>query len=153
MRNIKYIVIHCSATKENIDYKAADIDLWHKQKGYQCIGYHFVIRLNGLVELGRSVSNVGAHVYGFNKNSIGICYIGGLNAKNKPCDTRTPEQKKSLYNLIRQLKASFPDAQIVGHRDLSPDINHNGIIEKIEYLKECPCFDVRSEYKAFSFFK
>lgn len=145
MREIKYIIIHCSATREGIDYHASDIDKWHKQRGWHCIGYHYVIDLDGTIELGRPCANAGAHCYGYNKHSIGICYIGGLDAKGEPADTRTPQQRKALYTLVRELHVSFPDAQIVGHRDLSPDINGDGIIEKWEWLKQCPCFDVKTQ--------
>lgn len=146
-RRIDYIVIHCSATKEGHPFDAADIDRWHRARGWNGIGYHFVILLDGSVQIGRPVSEVGAHVAGFNKNSIGICYIGGLDEDWHPKDTRTDEQKKSLRELVRQLHGTFPDAKIVGHRDLSPDKNGDGIIDPSEWLKECPCFNVKSEFR------
>lgn len=145
MRRIDYIIIHCSATRADQDFHAADIDMWHKDRGWRCIGYHFVVDLDGTVELGRNVRDKGAHAYGYNKHSIGICYIGGLDKYGEPADTRTPQQRKSLYNLVRELHASFPQAKIVGHRDLSPDVNGDGIIEPWEWLKECPCFDVKTQ--------
>lgn len=148
-RRIDYIVVHCSATKAGQPFTAADIDRWHKSRGWRCIGYHFVVCLDGSVELGRNVNDVGAHVYGYNKHSIGICYIGGLDEDGKPADTRTPAQIKSLGELLRRLHASFPDAQIVGHRDLSPDVNGDGVIEKWEWLKQCPCFDVAQAYPSY----
>lgn len=151
MRDIKYIVIHCSATKEGVPFTAADIDRWHKQRGFSCIGYHYVIDLDGRVELGRPVSEPGAHcvVPGkrINKESIGICYIGGLDEDARPRDTRTTEQKKALSILVRELKASFPGAEVVGHRDLFADINGDGIVDKQDWLKACPCFDVRKEFR------
>lgn len=145
MRRIDYIIIHCSATRAGQDFHAADIDKWHKDRGWNCIGYHYVIDLDGNVELGRNVCNIGAHTYGYNRHSIGICYVGGLDENGIPADTRTEAQRKSLYKLVRELHSSFPSAQIVGHRDLSPDINGDGIIEKWEWLKECPCFDVKTQ--------
>lgn len=145
MMKVNYIVIHCSATKAGQPFTAADIDRWHKSRGWAGIGYHYVIDLDGTVELGRPCNVPGAHCYGFNKVSIGICYIGGLNENGRPADTRTPAQKKALRILVRHMQSSFPDAKVVGHRDLSPDVNGDGIIERWEWLKECPCFDVRTE--------
>lgn len=90
MRKIKEIIIHCSATKEGRDYTIADIDRWHRDRGFFCIGYHFVIYRDGSIHVGRSVEEVGAHCRGHNLVSIGICYIGGLSKNGKPKDTRTP---------------------------------------------------------------
>lgn len=147
-RKIAYIVIHCSATDATQDFRLADIDRWHRRRGWNGCGYHFVVDLDGTIEMGRPVAQVGAHVYGYNKNSIGICYIGGL-CQGQPDDTRTDGQRRSLDKLVRELHASFPDAKIVGHRDLSPDVNGDGIIEPWEWLKACPCFDVQQEYKRY----
>ena len=83
-----------------------------------------------------------------NANSIGICYIGGLDADGKPKDTRTEEQKASLFFLLQQLREQFPDAMICGHRDFSPDLNGDGIIEPWEWMKACPCFDAIDEYQS-----
>lgn len=85
---------------------------------------------------------------GSNANSIGICYIGGLDADGKPKDTRTEEQKASLFFLLQQLREQFPDAMICGHRDFSPDLNGDGIIEPWEWMKACPCFDAIDEYQS-----
>lgn len=89
MRYINEIIIHCSDTKEGLDFNANDIDRWHKQKGWKRIGYHYVILLNGTIEQGRELEAVGAHTKGHNAHSIGICYIGGLDKNGKPKDTRT----------------------------------------------------------------
>ena len=83
---------------------------------------------------------------GQNSRSIGICYVGGLDANGKGADTRTPEQKEALIWLLSRLACMFPDATIKGHRDYSPDLNGDGIIEPWEYIKECPCFDAAIEY-------
>lgn len=144
-RRIDYIVIHCSATKAGLPFNLQDIDRWHRSRGWQSCGYHYVVCLDGTVQVGRPCVQVGAHVYGYNKNSIGICYIGGLDENGRPADTRTPEQSKQLRILVRHLQSSFPDAKVVGHRDLSPDVNSDGIIEPWEWLKECPCFDVSTD--------
>lgn len=103
MRKINKIILHCSATPDGKNFKANDIDRWHKQQGWKCIGYHYVIDLDGTIENGRPLNMVGAHCKGHNTNSIGICYIGGVDENNKPKDTRTPEQKENLYLLVFQL--------------------------------------------------
>lgn len=147
MRTIKQIVIHCSATVEGQNFDADDIDRWHKKRGWKGNGYHYVVLLNGDIELGRPVEKQGAHVKGFNRNSIGICYIGGLNKQLKPTDTRTENQIEGLRCLLIDLKQRFPHAEILGHRDFSEDKNNNGIIEPFEFSKACPCYDAKIEYK------
>jgi len=89
---------------------------------------------------------VGAHALGYNARSIGICYEGGLDVNGRPADTRTMAQKAALVELIGALLKRFPGARLVGHRDLSPDLNHDGVIEKHEWIKVCPCFEVKEEY-------
>jgi N-acetylmuramoyl-L-alanine amidase len=133
-RQIDYIAVHCSATIEGADFGAHEFRAWHKRKGWADIGYHYVVRLNGKIELGRSLGVTGAHVAGFNSKSIGIVYTGGLDKNRKPKDTRTPEQKESLLLLITTLKKIFPNAIVQGHRDF-PNVR-----------KSCPCFDAKTEY-------
>ena len=146
-RAMDTIVIHCSATKEGKDYSVEDIKKWHLQRGFKDVGYHFIIKLDGTIELGRSLNEIGAHVSNHNTGSIGVCYIGGLSKNNKAKDTRTDKQKESLLNLITILKTFIPIKHIKGHRDFSKDLNNNGIIDPNEYMKDCPCFDVKKEYK------
>ena len=132
MRKITKIIIHCSATPEGRDYTVADIDRWHKQKGWNGIGYHYVIYRDGSVHTGRDVEIMGAHCTGQNANSIGICYIGGMTADNKrPKDTRTPEQVAALRDLVELLKTEYPTATIHGHNEFAN--------------KACPCFDVKTD--------
>lgn len=132
MRKIKEIIIHCSATPEGKDFTVSDIDRWHKQKGWRGIGYHYVIYRDGSVHLGRNETEIGAHCIGHNANSIGICYIGGCAKDRKtPKDTRTPEQRLALRNLVNQLKSKYPNATIHGHREFA--------------AKSCPSFDVKTE--------
>lgn len=145
-REIKYIVVHCSATVEGVNYTKNDIDIWHKKRGWNGIGYHFVIDLNGSIEKGRPLEKAGAHVKGYNKESIGIVYIGGLDKNKIPKDTRNECQKESLIKILTELKNKYPNSEIKGHRDFSPDINKNGIIEPNEFIKKCPCFDAIKEY-------
>lgn len=154
MNKIDAIVIHCSATRAGQDVRAADIDKWHKERGFAMIGYNYVINLDGTVEVGRPLSRDGAHCntagvsgLSYNKHSIGICYVGGLDKDGNPADTRTPEQKLSMLNLVNNLMEACPDiVEVIGHRDASPDKNGNGVIERNEWIKQCPCFDVRAEF-------
>lgn len=147
MRNIKYIIIHCTATKEGVDIGAKEIDNLHRKKGWSMIGYHYVVRLDGRVEVGRPENKQGAHVKGYNKKSIGVVYIGGVDKNNIPKDTRTEKQKEGLKCLIDNLKHQHPKAKILGHRDFSKDLNNDGVISPFEWMKVCPCFDVKKEYK------
>lgn len=148
MRKIKRIIVHTTATKEGVHYTVSDIDRWHRELGYAGIGYHYVILLDGTVCAGRPVRKIGAHCKGFNTESIGICYVGGLDNNDRAADTRTPEQKKSLQALIENLIGLYPTiTEVVGHRDMSPDKNGDGKIDRHEWVKDCPCFDAKEEYK------
>ena len=148
MRDIKYIIVHCSATAEGKDFKEKDIDQWHRQRGFTCIGYHYVVDIDGKIEVGRPESQVGAHCKGYNTVSIGVCYVGGVAKDGKtPKDTRTAAQKDRLRRLLIELKRKYPNAVICGHRDMSPDKNHDGKIEQWEWMKVCPSFDAKTEYK------
>ena len=134
MRRIDEIIIHCSATAEGKAFYAKDIDKWHKARGWKGIGYHYVIDLDGKVEKGRPVEQIGAHCTNHNKYSIGICYIGGLAKDGKtPKDTRTKEQKEALWGLLRELLCKYPKATIHGHNEFA--------------AKACPSFNVQKEYK------
>lgn len=133
MRKINAIIVHCAATPEGKDFTVQQIDGWHRQRGFRCIGYHYVIYRDGSVHRGRPESQVGAHCTGHNSNSIGVCYIGGCAADGKtPKDTRTDAQKAALLKLLRELKAKHPVAAIHGHRDFAN--------------KACPSFDATKEY-------
>lgn len=147
MRIIDEIIIHCAATREGIDFDGSDILKWHLKKGFSAIGYHYTILLDGTIERGRSEDKMGAHCFGHNYNTLGICYIGGLDKQGKPKDTRTKEQKHALIILLESLCDKYPIKIIKGHRDYSEDKNKNGIIEEWEWMKSCPCFDAESEYK------
>ena len=139
-------MVHCSASKYGADLDVHDMDRIHRRRGWSEVGYNYVIKLDGEIQKGRDLEKIPAHVRGFNRNSIGVCYIGGLGEDRKPKDTRTHKQKESLLFLLMELKQRFPMARIVGHRDLSPDKDGDGIIERHEWLKACPCFDAADEY-------
>ena len=146
MRAVNKIVIHCSATREGVNVSAATIDTWHRKRGFDQIGYHYVISLDGTITAGRPVNIMGAHVGGGgNRASIGIAYIGGVDANLKAKDTRTEAQKVALIKIIKILKNIYPDASIHGHRDYSKDKDGDGV-EAHEYMKMCPCFDAEVEY-------
>ena len=135
MRIITLIVIHCSAVRPDQTSSVAQIDTWHRDRGFKFgVGYHYVVRRNGEIEAGRPEWLVGAHCVNHNKYSIGVCYEGGLNARGQPADTRTPEQKAALRTLLEDLHRRYPRAVIVGHHDLNP-------------MKACPCIEsVTKEY-------
>ncbi|REK56652.1 MAG: hypothetical protein DWQ49_09790 [Bacteroidetes bacterium] len=145
MRDINLGVIHCSATKPNFDIGAAEIDTWHRSppRKWSKIGYHGVIRRNGVWENGRPLNEIGAHAYGFNLNSIGICLIGGLDYDGKPAPIYSENQMYTLAQMMMAFDKLFPGIRWVGHRDLSPDVDGDGVIEKWEWTKDCPCFDVQ----------
>ena len=133
MRNINTLIIHCTATPRGRHVTTADIDSWHRQQGYASIGYHYVIYLDGSVHTGRPEQTVGAHCRGHNANSIGIAYVGGVEANGTtPADTRTQAQRITLRSLISRLKSRYPGVEVRGHRDFA--------------AKACPCFDARAEY-------
>ena len=146
MRKINYIVVHCSATREGFPLTVEALRAEHLRRGFRDIGYHYYVRRDGTVTNTRPIALVGAHVKGQNAHSIGICYEGGLDAQGNPKDTRTPEQRSVLRLLVHQLLRRIRgDVRVCGHRDLSPDLNGNGMVEPEEWIKECPCFDVARE--------
>lgn len=133
MRTINKIIIHCSATPEGREVTVADIDRWHRERGFTQIGYHYVIYLDGSIHNGRPEHITGAHCLGQNQTSIGICYIGGLDKEGKPKDTRTMKQKLALLDLLMRLVVKYPNITIHGHNEFTN--------------KACPCFNVKEEYK------
>lgn len=138
------IVVHCSATRASQDIGAKEIRSWHRDRGFTDIGYHYIIRRNGEVEIGRPLWAVGAHVSGNNSETVGICLVGGLNDKTGKAEMNyTTEQMASLVVIIGTIQKAYPEAQhVLGHRDYSFDKNKNGVIDVFERMKECPCFDV-----------
>ena len=134
LKEVKYLVVHCTATRLSQRVSVEDIDRWHKAKGWSGIGYHWYVDRDGHIFPGRSEREAGAHVKGYNHCSIGICYEGGLDEQGNSADTRTPAQKAALLFIIKDLKQSYPNAIVLGHRDF-PGVH-----------KDCPCFDAKTEY-------
>lgn len=132
IQRVDYIVVHCSATKPTADIGAKDIDAWHRERGFLKIGYHWVIRRDGTLEVGRHDTQPGAHAAGYNQISLGICLAGGVAADGRtPEDNYTPAQMAVLAEVVSKLKRNYPKAEVLGHRDL-PGVR-----------KACPSFDVR----------
>lgn len=146
MRKIDTIVIHCSATPVTQDYTPERLTRDHLARGFNSAGYHFYIRQSGQRVAFRPIEVAGAQVEGHNQDTIGICYEGGIDAHGKTADTRNPLQKAALISLLKELVKMFPGVNICGHRDFSPDSDHDGKIEPNEWIKVCPCFDAIPEY-------
>ena len=133
MREIKKIILHCSATREAQDISVETIRKWHLNRGWSDIGYHYVIYLDGSIHDGRPIKRSGAHTKGHNSTSIGVCYIGGVEKDGKtPKDTRTPEQDTALVNFLSALLEQYPEATLHGHNEFA--------------AKACPSFDVQEVY-------
>jgi N-acetylmuramoyl-L-alanine amidase len=134
-RQVNKIIVHCTATPEGRDVTVDEIRRWHvEEKNWSDIGYHWIVTLNGTLERGRPEHIQGAHAKGFNKNSIGLCYVGGVDKDMTPKDTRTKGQKETLKCILEDLKDRYPNAEIIGHRDVSS--------------KACPSFDAKAEYNS-----
>ena len=136
-RKINKIIVHCTATPECREIDITDVRRWHvEERGWSDVGYHFLVLLDGTIQEGRPLERSGAHTKGHNHDSIGIAYVGGMDADMKLAkDTRTEEQKESLVNLLCELKDTY-GGEIYGHRDFSS--------------KECPSFDAKKEYENIS---
>jgi len=134
MRKISKIIVHCTATPEGRHHDVEDVRRWHLARGFNDIGYHYLIHLDGFIERGRPVEKKGAHCAYQNSDSIGVCYVGGMTKDMKhPKDTRTKQQKDSLIELIQELMYKYnKDMTIHGHNEFAN--------------KACPCFDVKTEY-------
>jgi N-acetylmuramoyl-L-alanine amidase len=144
MRLIKYIVLHCTAGSQR--ETIAELKAGFKARGWKNNGYHIVVDGSGIRFNITPLENIANGVAGYNSNSIHVSYMGGVDRNGKAVDNRTDAQKKQLLAIVKELKQKFPTAKICGHRDFSPDLNHNGIIEGNEWIKVCPCFDAGKEY-------
>jgi len=131
--SVRFLVLHCSATRCNSDYPPEQMLLDHKIRGFRTIGYHFYVRKDGSLSQHRKLLEVGAHCRPYNRCSIGICYEGGLDEEGRPANTLTEPQFQTLTELFERLVVLFPDAMIMGHRDM-----------RSSTPKECPCLDTRA---------
>lgn len=145
MRTIKRIFVHCTAGNQNATVE--DVMRAFKARGWKNPGYHYLILANGAVHQLMDESEPSNGVRGYNSTSINVAYTGGVDRAGNAVDNRTDQQKCSLITLLKSLKECYPDAKIMGHRDISPDVNGNGIVDPWERIKECPCFDAMIEYK------
>jgi len=129
-----FIIIHCAATKPDMDIGRKEIDRWHRARGWRCIGYHIVIRRNGKVEYGRAIDAIGAHARGgYNHKSVGICLVGGIDGNGSPEDNFTPEQYGTLKRVLDEMVELYPEAKIIGHNEVAMP------------AKACPSFDVQKK--------
>lgn len=130
-RKINRLIIHCAATSPSVDIGAEVIRIWHtRDNGWKDIGYHLVIKRDGTIEQGRPLEQAGAHVAGHNADSIGVCLVGGVNARMQPENNFTPEQWASLKRIVKDAQSTYNGIMVLGHRDL-------------DAKKSCPSFDVR----------
>ena len=133
MRDIKYIAVHCTAGPATQTTKAIK-DYWKNNLGWKSVGYHYLINADGTIEQLAQESEITNGVAGFNSVTVNISYKGGVDATNKPKDTRTPQQKESILKLLKELKKRYPKAIIQGHKDF-PNVK-----------KACPSFEAKKEY-------
>ncbi|GIZ10280.1 N-acetylmuramoyl-L-alanine amidase [Flavobacterium sp. UMI-01] len=134
MRTIKYLAIHCTATAQKTTISSIQ-NYWKTNLGWKNPGYHYIIKTDGEVVNLLPIDQVSNGVAGFNNVLINISYIGGIDVKGAPKDTRTPEQKTAMLQLLTELKKQFPNAIIQGHRDFP------------KVAKACPSFDAKTEYQ------
>jgi len=133
---VRFIIVHCTDTRCDDSLSVDDVRIWHKARGFEDIGYHFLIHPSGFIEIGRPIEYVGAHAVGSNKISVGVAYVGGRDRFNNLADTRTFQQKIALQYCFLEILKYYPNVQaIIGHNDVS--------------VKFCPCFNAKLEYKDF----
>lgn len=133
MRPITAIVIHCAYTPVEMDIGVAEIDRWHRDRGFNSCGYHYVIRRDGTIEVGRHEDVAGAHVAGHNTSTIGVCLVGGKRDDGDDCNF-SRHQWRSLESLVTTLKGRYPGAEVKGHRDFA--------------ARACPTFDAAAWWAA-----
>ena len=146
MRQVNAIVVHGAWTKPGVDVGVEEVREWHRDRGFDDVGYHYIIRRDGTIENGRPVEKQGAHVKGHNSDTIGVCLIGGRDSKGRHTDgldefqqqevlwefNYTKAQIDAMVGLVDKLKAAHSVTEVLGHRD------YQGV------TKRCPGFDVRA---------
>ena len=143
-RSIDRIVVHCTATRPHATTEAIMNGFW--ARSWTAPGYHYLISADGAEVALWPEAKVANGARGFNRHSVHVAYVGGIGADGRPADTRTPAQRRALRALLQRLRERYPQAGIMGHYDLSPDQNQNGVVDPWERIKECPCFDAQTEY-------
>lgn len=133
MRELKRIILHCTATREGEQLDVSQIDKWHRDRGWSEIGYHYVLYTDGTIATGRDIRKKGAHVKGHNHDSVGVAYVGGLDNNLVPQDTMTMQQEMAFLHLVNSLRVVFGDLSVHGHNEFSS--------------KACPSFNVQEKYK------
>ena len=147
MRKITRIFVHCTASHQQTTTEKS-LRAEFKRKGWKHPGYHYVVKVDGGIMQLADETEVANGVSGYNKNSIHVAWIGGIDHEHpKGIDNRTDAQKMALFDLLAKLKMKYKSAIVMGHRDISPDLNHNGVVDPWERIKECPCFDAMREYE------
>jgi N-acetyl-anhydromuramyl-L-alanine amidase AmpD len=147
MREITRIFVHCTATSQATTTEES-LRSEFKRKGWKAPGYHYVVKTDGNIIRMLPEDKVANGVKGYNSTALHVAWIGGIDRQHpNGIDNRTEAQRVALYDLVAKLKMRHPKAEILGHRDISPDLNHNGIVDPWERIKACPCFDARVEYK------
>lgn len=145
MRKIERIFVHCTASSQKASVQSILAEF--RRKGWRVPGYHWLIDKDGKMTQLVDESIVANGVKGYNSTSIHVAYIGGIDKQHpQGIDTRTPDQKAALEILLTQIHLRYPNAKIMGHRDISPDKNGNGKVDSWERIKNCPCFDAIPEY-------
>lgn len=146
MRRIDRIFVHCTASHQ-LTTTEQTLRSEFKKKGWKRPGYHYVVKTDGNIIFLLDESLTANGVKDYNAHSIHVAWIGGIDDTHpKGIDNRTGAQKLALFDILTKLKMRYPGAMIMGHRDISPDLNHNGIVDPWERIKECPCFDAMKEY-------
>lgn len=145
-RAVHTLVWHCTATPEGKEFTRAQIKAMHLLRGFTDIGYHKIIHLDGRVSEGRSEDKEGAHVSGHNRGTLGYSYVGGVDGAGRAKDTRTTAQRATMIRLTKEAISRYRLRLVLGHRDLSSDRDHDGVVEPWEWVKVCPCFDAAKEY-------
>ena len=146
-RKITHLFVHCTAGSQS-ETPDGLLNFFYKIKKWSRPGYHYVVSADGTITNIWPESKYSNGVKNMNSHSINIAWIGGVDkAHPNGIDNRTDAQKRSLRILLKELRKKYPKAVIMGHRDTSPDLNHNGIIDPWERIKSCPCFDAMIEYK------
>jgi len=137
MRDIRRIFIHCTAGNQKQTLK--DLLKEFKNKGWKNPGYHYTVFPDGKIECLLNEEQVSNGVQGYNSTAINVSYVGGIDNKGRAVDNRTEAQKASLLTLLKDLKRKYPNAHIMGHRDIWGK-------DSRKWKKMCPCFDAEAEY-------